>query len=257
MKNCEEMVHSLLTRREQYAAAQKRKKAALIRAAIPVGCVCLAALVGVGLWKGGVLNTAPPEIAGDSVNIGEKDYSGPDESRIDPDGQSSADSDTLHGGMDRFHSAGDPNTGNPNEGQKTMISSFDGNDGNGTPSASYVTPENGKQGFSTPLQKAMDAYGDRVLYRVVVDVFRDREPLSADSKPVQQERARLADNGYTVAYETVFDGESYHHYFTLHASYEELTGFAANENYGYFLFLYDERVEPAANSAAGYAGTER
>ena len=207
MKNCEEMVHSLLARREQYAAAQRRKRAILTRTVIPVGGVCLAALVGVGLWKGGVFDTTPPETAGDAVVSGEKDYIGPDERRI--------------------------------------ISSYAAGD---TPSASYATPENGKRCFSTPLQQAMDAYGDRVLYRVVVDVFRDKEPLSADSKPVQEERTRLSDSGYTVAYETVSDGESAHHYFTLHATYDELTGFAANERYGYFLFLYEERVEPAADS---------
>lgn len=211
MKNCEEMVHSLLTRRDQYAATQRRKKAVITRTVIPVGCVCLAALVGVGLWKGGVFDTTPPETAGDAVISGEKDYIGPDELRI--------------------------------------ISSYAGSYTTGdTSSASYATPENGKRCFSTPLQQAMDAYGDRVLYRVVVDVFRDKEPLSADSKPVQEERARLSDSGYTVAYETVSDGESAHPYLILHATYDELTGFAANERYGYFLFLYEERVEPAANS---------
>ena len=211
MKNCEEMVHSLLTRRDQYAAAQRRKRAVITRTVIPVGCVCLAALVGVGLWKGGVFDTTPPETAGDAIISGEKDYLGPDELRI--------------------------------------ISSYAGSYTTGdTSSASYATPENGKRCFSTPLQQAMDAYGDRVLYRVVVDVFRDKEPLSADSKPVQEERARLSDSGYTVAYETVSDGESAHPYLILHATYDELTGFAANERYGYFLFLYEERVEPAANS---------
>ncbi len=211
MKNCEEMVHSLLTRRDQYAAAQRRKRAVITRTVIPVGCVCLAALVGVGLWKGGVFDTTPPETAGDAVISGEKDYIGPDELRI--------------------------------------ISSYAGSYTTGdTSSASYATPENGKRCFSTPLQQAMDAYGDRVLYRVVVDVFRDKEPLSADSKPVQEERARLSDSGYTVAYETVSDGESAHPYLILHATYDELTGFAVNKRYGYFLFLYEERVEPAANS---------
>ena len=211
MKNCEEMVHSLLTRRDQYAAAQRRKRAVITHTVIPVGCVCLAALVGVGLWKGDVFDTTPPETAGDAVISGEKDYIGPDELRI--------------------------------------ISSYAGSYTTGdTPSASYATPENGKRCFSTPLQQAMDAYGDRVLYRVVVDVFRDKEPLSADSKPVQEERARLSDSGYTVAYETFSDRESTHPYLILHATYDELTGFAANERYGYFLFLYEERVEPAANS---------
>lgn len=244
MKNCEEMVHSLLTRRDQYTAAQRRKRAILTHTVIPVGGVCLAALVGIGLWKGGVFDTTPPETAGDAVISGEKDYIGPDEGHTD--GQSSAIANDPHrDSSDTAHSVNGPYNGNPNESQITMISSYAVGD---TPSASYATPENGKRCFSTPLQQAMDAYGDRVLYRVVVDVFRDKELLPADSSPVREERARLSGSGYTVAYETFFDGESTHHYFTLHATYAELTGFAANERYGYFLFLYGERVEPAANS---------
>ena len=132
------------------------------------------------------------------------------------------------------------NNHSPNGNGKTIISSFDVN---GMPSVSYASPENGEFNFSIPLRDAMNEYGDSVLYRVVIDVFNDKDQLSSDSSQVQDECERFSNNGYIVAYETFFDGESYHYYFTLHATYEELISFNAIENYGYFMFLYDERVE--------------
>ena len=102
--------------------------------------------------------------------------------------------------------------------------------------------------FSVPLREAINEYGDSVLYRVVVDVFSDEDQLSPDSNKVQSECERLSNIGYTVAYETYFDGASYHYYFTLHATYDELTNFNVNDNYGYFMFLYNERVESIGES---------
>ena len=243
MKNCDEMVNSLLERRDRYVAEQKRKRTMITRTATSMCCVCLVALLGFGIWQGGMFNTTPPISAEDSINIGEKDYIEPNELNADADAQlsnnnddsSSNSSDTVNAGIAHY---GDDY--GPNGTAKTMISSFDVN---GTPSASYATPENGKFSFSIPLREAMNEYGDSVLYRVVVDVFNNKEQLSSDSRQVQDECERLSNIGYVVAYETVSDGESSHYYFTLHATYDELTEFIANESYGYFMFLYGERVD--------------
>ena len=59
MKNCEEMVQSLLKRREQYVAAQKRKKTIVVRTAVTVCSVCLVALVGFGLQNSGWIGAVP------------------------------------------------------------------------------------------------------------------------------------------------------------------------------------------------------
>lgn len=61
MKNCDEMVNSLLERRDRYEAEKKRKRSVMIRAAAPVCCVCLIALLGVGSWIGGAFNKAEPK----------------------------------------------------------------------------------------------------------------------------------------------------------------------------------------------------
>lgn len=253
MKNCDEMVNSLLERREQYVAEQKRKRKVITRTVTSMCCVCLVALCSFGVWKSGLFDTTPPVILDDLINIGEKDYINPDE--LNDNAQENTNnqtSETVNNNSSNDSSA-TPNIDNgnypynysPNGSEKTIISSFNVN---GTPSASYATPENGKFSFSVPLREAMNEYGDTVLYCVVIDVFSGKEQLSSDSSQVQDECERLSNIGYVVAYETVFDGETYHYYFTLHATYDELTEFVANESYGYFMFLYDERVESTGES---------
>lgn len=60
MKTCDEMVNSLLERRAQYAAEQKRKRKVLTRIVTSMCCVCLVTLLGFGMWQGGMF-TLPPE----------------------------------------------------------------------------------------------------------------------------------------------------------------------------------------------------
>lgn len=191
MKNCEEMVNSLFERKDRYVAEQKRKRAIITRAVASVCCFSLVALLGFGLWQGGMFDTTPSTTINDSINIDEKQ-------------------DVV-----------------PNE--KTTISWFDVV---GEVSPSYATPKNSEYCFSASLQGAMNEYGDEVLYRVVIDVFENNEPLS-DSSKMQAECDRLSNLGYDV---------SNGNYFTMCATYDELVAFVANESYGYFMFLYDERV---------------
>lgn len=248
MKNCDEMVNSLLERRNRYDTEQKRKRKVITRTASSMCCVCLVALLGFGVWKSGLFDTTPRVTLDYSTNIGEKDDISTDKpndntqkntnnqsSEIVNNNSSDDSSATANGNVAHL-----PNNDSPDVSEKTMISSFNVN---GIPSASYATPENGKFYFSIPLREAMNEYEDSVMYRVVVDVFNNKEQLSSDSSQVQDECERLSNIGYVVSYETVFDGETYHYYFTLHATYDGLKEFVANESYGYFMFLYDERVE--------------
>lgn len=255
MKNCNEMVDSLLERRERYVAEQKRKRAVITRSAAAVCCVCLIALLGFGVWNGTfekMLPVAPDNsvAAGPKANSEHSEFTANQASETGDSehysiaqtpetGNKETDSDSI-GSADVGNY---PNNFSPNGNEKTMISSYDGN--GMLPEACYEAPENGKFYFSIPLRYAMDAYGDSVKYRVVVDVFTDKEQLSPNSSQVKDEGKRLSDNGYIVAYETFFDGESNHYYFTLHATYEELIAFQANAGYGYFMFLYDEGVDAA------------
>ena len=61
MKSSDEMVNSLMERKNAYEAEQNRKRRAIVRIATPVGCLCLTLLLGLGLWKGGVFRAKTPE----------------------------------------------------------------------------------------------------------------------------------------------------------------------------------------------------
>ena len=72
MKNCNEMVSSLLERRDRYAAQQNRKKAAVIRTVTSFGCVCVVALLSIGVWHSGLLSANKPNsgvyVGGNNTN---------------------------------------------------------------------------------------------------------------------------------------------------------------------------------------------
>lgn len=52
MKNCDEMVSSLIERREHYMKEQRAKRKNLLSAAVCVCSLCFAMLVGFGIWQG-------------------------------------------------------------------------------------------------------------------------------------------------------------------------------------------------------------
>lgn len=123
--------------------------------------------------------------------------------------------------------------------------------------ACYKMPENGEVGWSIPLRGAVEEYGDGANYRVFVDLFKDGQPVPQDSDEAEAERERLAGLGYTVATETVreTDGAEFT-YFTLHVFREKLEALDPGD-YGYMLFLYDERVpggEPSDLGAVVFNG---
>ncbi len=60
MKSCDEMVYSLLERKAVYEAEQKRKRNTLTRAFASICCVCLIAVLGIGINKSDLLDSKPP-----------------------------------------------------------------------------------------------------------------------------------------------------------------------------------------------------
>lgn len=66
-------INSLLERRERYETEKRQKSQMLTRILTPVCCVCLAALLGVGAWRGGLLGNRPTQTANDAVYSGIKD----------------------------------------------------------------------------------------------------------------------------------------------------------------------------------------
>ncbi len=61
MKNYDKLTNDLLERRDRYVTNQKKKRKTVINVATSFCCVCLVALLGFGMWQGGMLNTTPPD----------------------------------------------------------------------------------------------------------------------------------------------------------------------------------------------------
>ncbi|MCD8118885.1 MAG: hypothetical protein LUE29_05290 [Lachnospiraceae bacterium] len=92
---------------------------------------------------------------------------------------------------------------------------------------------------SDALRDAMEAYGDTVLYRVVVCLFENGVATGNG----RAEANRLEEEGYTVAYETFTDGNGVStEWLTIHATLEQIEKFAVSDAYGYMLCLYEEVV---------------
>ena len=79
MKNYDETTNGLLDRRDRYVAEQKKKRKRVMGIATSLCCFCLVALLGFGMWQGGMFDAKPPITLDDSINIGDKDYINPDE----------------------------------------------------------------------------------------------------------------------------------------------------------------------------------
>lgn len=72
MKSYDELTNNLLERRDCYVAEQKKKRKIVISATTSL---CLAALLAVGMWQGGIFEAAPPEqTAEDALYTDIKDY---------------------------------------------------------------------------------------------------------------------------------------------------------------------------------------
>ena len=65
MKTCDEMVNSLLERREKYTAAQKKKKRVLVST---ITSLCVVAMVGVAVWQMPDMITRPPVDGGGTTS---------------------------------------------------------------------------------------------------------------------------------------------------------------------------------------------
>ncbi len=68
MKNYDELTNDLLERRDRYVVDQKRKRKTVMSVATSFCCVCLVALLGIGVWQGDLFGTQPPAVTDSSAN---------------------------------------------------------------------------------------------------------------------------------------------------------------------------------------------
>lgn len=105
MKNYDELTSDLLERRDRYVADQKKKRKRVMGVATSLCCFCLVALLGFGMWQGGMFDAKPPITLDDSINIGDKDYINPDEldnSQTTSPGNNDSQSNTQTGTEQKF-----------------------------------------------------------------------------------------------------------------------------------------------------------
>ena len=108
MKNYDELTNDLLERRDRYVADQKKKRKRVMGVATSLCCFCLVALLGFGMWQGGMFDAKPPITLDDSINIGDKDYINPDEldnSQTSTPGNNDSQGNTQTGTEQKFDPA--------------------------------------------------------------------------------------------------------------------------------------------------------
>jgi hypothetical protein len=232
MKDYETMARDVLARRDQYAAAKRRQRTQLTAGA---SCVCLAALIGAGVWRAGMIPRVSDSDSGNGQLLDG-----------DPSGYSTQE-ETAIGGALAMTDSEDGET-DPLSDALPMISAF-----GASKTVEDLSVDNGGVVFSDGLTGALERYGADAQYRVIVELFSDGVEIDCAGESGKAEMDRFAAEGYTVAFETYYDGYVDHNYFTLHATAEQLENFPASERYGYLVTLYSERLGGDAEAETGFA----
>ena len=80
MKNYNEMANDVLRRIGEHETAQRNRRKTVSRIVTPLCCFCLVALLGFGMWQGGMFGTTPPAISGEQTLSGDNSNANPNES---------------------------------------------------------------------------------------------------------------------------------------------------------------------------------
>ncbi|HQM00162.1 MAG TPA: hypothetical protein PLH98_06320 [Ruminococcus flavefaciens] len=310
MKKREEMLRDLHRRMDEYESERRMKRAKVTKVAASVTPVCAAAVVGVGLWKGGVLTPHNDQLisstvestASDVILSADNDTSADKHStnnkttnnRNDESATSDAaipratensesviegsktDNTSVEANMptadDKSMPASDNNANTNNESQRATeapvvqteapvqqaTTANDVQNGNSPflkddeepptylnlitsyPSGedSMAVPPIGNYGFAHSLYLAMEDYKDTANYLVIADVFSENGQVF-NYDDLTAEAARLSNNGYTAAVETVNNQSGSYYFISLNVTYEQLQSFVARSDYAYALRLYN------------------
>lgn len=214
MKNYNEMADDVFRRRDEIVQKQKRTRKSIVTT---LSCVCLAVLVGVGLWQSGIFT---PEVqqTEDAIYPGIKDNYGPGE-------EPSVNENNV------YQPTGTVTLDN-GESLK-LISSYE----KASASACYALPKDGTHHYSIPLNAALEEYEDKVIYRVIVRVYDDGKMVQG--KELQKIADMFYDWGYSSALEITDDNWN-RAVLTMLVKEDALRKFKADDEHGYFFFLFDE-----------------
>lgn len=94
MRNYDELTDNLLKRRDYYVVEQKKKKTLVINVVTSMCCLCFVALLGFGVWHGGMVEIAP-DTSGGSIIINNSDNDNSLQQTTDSDGETVNNSNNL------------------------------------------------------------------------------------------------------------------------------------------------------------------
>ncbi len=233
MKTYNEMAESVFERKEEYEKNQKIKRKKLAKLTASFACVALAVAIGAGMWQ--VYNSPKLEQAEDepTVNSAEDNITYPTEQSTEQSTEYTESS--IANIADNI--ANDVFNATESQPKKVLVESFDGEENNSA-AYSYKAPDPGEWFFSYGLNEALKKYGDTAIYRVRVDVFSDEGKIT-DRAEIEKVAEILIEKDCTVALEYT-DGDCCLTDLTLHATESQLENFEADDEYGYFFFLYND-----------------
>ena len=233
MKTYDEMAESVFRRRDEYVRNKKESIKKTVKFSVSFACVALVLFAGFSLHQKEQISNPTllePEKTTeltlvDSNVIGENDY------------YVTAKDTPFNNG---------PCVPVEDEENSTVIKIIDSyENSNSSGSACYAVPKNGTSFFSIPLNAVFEAYGDtcdetgdRIVYRVVVRVFKDTKMITNKDALVKISE-KLYGMGYTPSVE-VANGDDNSAVLSLLVTEEALRKFKADEENAYFFFLYNE-----------------
>lgn len=94
MKNYNEMANDVLRRIEEHKTIQRNRRRTISRIVTPLCCFCLVAVLGFGMWHGGMFGTTPPAISGEQTLSGDNSNNNPNESTSPNNNQQNQDGQT-------------------------------------------------------------------------------------------------------------------------------------------------------------------
>ncbi len=225
MKSYKEVSDSVFERSNQIIFENKLKRKKYAKAGLAAVSLCLVAAVSIVFAKGKLDNTHIAPAEGAKYNTVD-DSAGTAQKKS---GDSPEKESTAVSREDQASSSQSKTTAKAGKDKKVISNYEEG------ATACYATPENGKFYFSIPLTHAKEEYGDKVIYKLAIDVFSDSTFLK-DEKKAADENARLKSRGY----KTELDGKRGRWIITAEMTAEEMENFPPDLSLGYFFFLYDE-----------------
>ena len=262
MKNCDEMTENVLRRMREYRELRMKRGKMIRKTVLALACIAIAVVAAVGIGKHGIAENIPAQVVITSASEHNSTSAAPATQTTEQKTESAAQATTTvpAKATSAPQTTAETSTTEPLDptAQTDVVNYFclrPGDEPVASPALEMVssydaaygncnTPENGDSCISEALKMAMEEYNSGRLYRVTVELFRNGTQIAENSQEVSAEIDRLSKAGYITAFETAYqDRVPVRSWITLHATFDQINEFPTNADYGYALYLYDERLK--------------